>query len=142
MNKILFLLILFDGLCVSRDKNFDIDQVIKKRSELYKKQTKLITNDDTFDVKFNPVTPKYKLETREIVETFYHNRINSGGFWGQFLVAKNGEIIFEDYQGYANYQNKEKINDSTPMHVASVGKVFTGITILRLINERKITLDQ
>lgn len=142
MKKIIFPLLLIGGLSVSCDKNFDIAQVIKKRSELYKKQTKLITNDDTFDVKFNPVTPKYKLETREIVETFYHNRINRGGFWGQFLVAKNGEIIFEDYQGYANYQNKEKINDSTPMHVASVGKVITGVTILRLVNEGKLSLDQ
>ncbi|MEG1377975.1 MAG: serine hydrolase domain-containing protein, partial [Myroides sp.] len=143
MKKIIFPLLLIGGLSISCDKNFDIAQVIKKRSELYKKQEQLIkNNDDTFEVKFNPVTPKYKLETREIIETFYHNRINRGGFWGQFLVAKNGEIIFEDYQGYANYQNKEKINDSTPMHVASVGKVFTGITILRLINEGKISLDQ
>lgn len=143
MKKIIFPLLLIGGLSISCDKNFDIAQVIKKRSELYKKQDQLIkNNDDTFEVKFNPVTPKYKLETREIVETFYHNRINRGGFWGQFLVAKNGEIIFEDYQGYANYQNKEKINDSTPMHVASVGKVFTGVTILRLVNQGKISLDQ
>ncbi len=142
MKKIIIPLLLIAGLSTSCDKNFDIAQVIKKRSELYKKNTKLITNDNTFDVKFNPVTPKYKLETREIVETFYHNRINRGGFWGQFLVAKNGEIIYEDYQGYSNYQKKEKINDSTPMHVASVGKVFTGITVLRLIHQGKISLDQ
>ncbi|WCM42654.1 beta-lactamase family protein [Flavobacterium sp. CBA20B-1] len=136
------LLIVGGFFTTSCDKNFDIAQVIQKRSELYKEKNKLISNDDPYSVKFNPVTPKYKLETREIIEDFYNNRINRGGFWGQFLVAKNGQIIFEDYQGYANYQKKEKINDSTPMHVASVGKVFTGVTVLRLIQKGKLSLDQ
>jgi len=121
MKNILIPILLIATLNSSCDKNFNIAQVIKKRSELNPKTTKLIATDQGFDVKFNPVTPKYKLETREIVENFYNSKINRGGFWGQFLVAKNGEIIFEDYQGYSNYQNKEKITDSTPMHVASVG---------------------
>src|SRR5690606_16548928 len=117
-------------LLTSCDKNFDLAQVVKKRSDLYKDKTpkNTLITDKPYEVKFNPVTPKYKLETREIIETFYHNRINRGNFWGQFLVAKNGEIIYEDYQGYANYKLKEKITDSTPMHVASVGKVLTGVT--------------
>lgn len=126
----------------SCDKNFDIAQVIKKRSDLYKDKKNKLVEEKPFEVKFNPVTPKYKLETREKVENFYHDRINRGNFWGQFLVAKNGEIIYEDYQGYANYQQKEKITDSTPMHVASVGKVLTGVTVLRLVNDKKLVLDQ
>lgn len=127
---------------VSCDKNLDIAQVVRKRSELIKKENKILGTDDPYNVKFNSVTPKYKLETREIVENFYKSKINTGSFWGQFLVAKNGEIIYEDYQGYANYQDKEKITDTTPMHVASVGKVYTGITVLRLINAGKLSLDQ
>ncbi len=143
MKNILFPLLFIGSLVTSScDKNFDIAQVIKKRSELFTKNTKITPNNEPYYVKFNPITPKYKLETREIVENFYHNRINRGNFWGQFLVAKNGEIIYEDYQGYANYQKKEKINDSTPMHVASVGKVLTGVTILRLVHQGKISLDQ
>ncbi|WP_240453307.1 MULTISPECIES: serine hydrolase [unclassified Flavobacterium] len=143
MKNIYLPLILLGLVMTSCDKNFDIAQVVRKRSELLKKESIIPEADpNSFDVKFNPVSPKYKLETREIVETFYHNRINRGGFWGQFLVAKNGEIIYEDYQGYSNYQTKDKINDSTPMHVASVGKVFTGVTVLRLINNKKIALDQ
>src|SRR5690606_27296755 len=143
MKKIFLPLLLVSSLFTSCDKNFDIAQMIQKRSDVIKDKKSKLIDEEPFEVKFNPVTPKYKLETREIVENFYHNRINRGSsFWGQFLVAKNGEIIYEDYQGYANYQNKEKINDSTPMHVASVGKVFTGITVLRLVNSGKISLDQ
>lgn len=143
MKKIIIPLLLVSSIFTSCDKKFDIAQMIQKRSDLLKDKKNKLIEEDPFEVEFNPVTPKYKLETREIVENFYHNRINQGsGFWGQFLVAKNGEIIYEDYQGYANYQNKEKINDSTPMHVASVGKVFTGITVLRLVNAGKLSLDQ
>lgn len=140
--KKIFLPLLFIGItAASCDKNFDLAQVIRKKSDLLKDKNKLSV-EDPYEVKFNPVTPKYKLETREIVEEFYNNRINRGNFWGQFLVAKNGQIIFEDNKGYSNYQKKEQITDSTPMHVASVGKVYTGVTVLRLINDRKITLDQ
>ncbi len=140
--KKIFLPLLFIGItAASCDKNFDLAQVIRKKSDLLKDKNKLSV-EDPYEVKFNPVTPKYKLETREIVEEFYNNRINRGNFWGQFLVAKNGQIIFEDNKGYSNYQKKEQITDSTPMHVASVGKVYTGVTVLRLINDKKITLDQ
>ena len=140
--KKIFLPLLFIGItAASCDKNFELAQVIRKKSDLLKDKNKL-SIEDPYEVKFNPVTPKYKLETREIVEEFYNNRINRGNFWGQFLVAKNGQIIFEDNKGYSNYQKKEQITDSTPMHVASVGKVYTGVTVLRLINDKKITLDQ
>lgn len=142
MKKIYLSLLFLGFISASCDKNLDLAQMIRKRSDLLKKEPLKSKSDTDFEVKFNPVTPKYKLETREIVENFYRSRINTGGFWGQFLVAKNGEIIYEDYQGYSNYAKNVKINDSTPMHVASVGKVFTGVTILRLINEGKLTLDQ
>lgn len=142
MKKIFIPLLFFGFLTTSCDKNFDIAQVIRKKSESLKDKNKLLIKEDSYEVKFNPVTPKYKLETREIVEEFYNNKINRGNFWGQFLVAKNGQIIYEDYKGYSNYQKKEQIVDTTPMHVASVGKVYTGITVLRLVNNKKIALDQ
>lgn len=144
MKKILLPLLFIGLLSGSCNQNNEIAQVIRKRSDLIKEKeaAKPIITKNPYQVSFNSVTPKYKLETREIVEEFYNNRINRGNFWGQFLVAKNGQIIFEDYKGYANYQNKEQITLTTPMHVASVGKVYTGVTVLRLIQQKKIFLDQ
>lgn len=143
MKKLILPLLGACFLLISCDKNFDLAQVVQKRSDLFKDKTKktALLSDKPYEVKFNPVTPKYKLETREIVENFYNNRINRGSFWGQFLVAKNGEIIFEDYQGYSNYSSKEKITETTPMHVASVGKVLTAVTVLRLVNNKKLSLE-
>jgi len=99
-------------------------------------------NTESFDVKFNPVSPEYKLETAEKVEDYYKKYINTGSFSGGFLMAKNGEVIYEDYTGYSNYANKDKITWKTPMHVASVGKVITSVSILKLVDEKKIDLDE
>ncbi|MFN3968818.1 serine hydrolase domain-containing protein [Flavobacterium sp.] len=59
-----------------------------------------------------------------------------------FLVAKNGQIIYENYMGYANKRTDEKITKETPLHIASVSKVLTATAILMLIDAEKIKLDQ
>jgi CubicO group peptidase (beta-lactamase class C family) len=59
-----------------------------------------------------------------------------------FLVAKNGQIIYENYMGYANKRTDEKISKETPLHIASVSKVLTATAVLMLIDAKKIKLDQ
>ncbi|CAM3444943.1 Penicillin-binding protein [Flavobacterium longum] len=59
-----------------------------------------------------------------------------------FLVAQNGQIIYEDYNGFANKYKDEKIGAETPIHIASVSKSLTAAAILQLVNRGEITLDQ
>ena len=59
-----------------------------------------------------------------------------------FLVAKNGEIIYERYQGFANEETDMRFNAETPVHVASISKTITSIAVLRLVDQRKIQLDK
>ena len=59
-----------------------------------------------------------------------------------FLVAKNGQIIYENYMGYANKRTGEMITKNMPLHIASVSKVLTSTAILMLIDAKKIKLDQ
>lgn len=59
-----------------------------------------------------------------------------------FLVAKNGQIIYENYMGYANKRTGEMITKNMPLHIASVSKVITSTAVLMLIDAKKITLDQ
>ena len=61
---------------------------------------------------------------------------------GGFLVAKNGQIIYEKYEGMANFRDKTPITQDTPIHIASVSKVITASAILKLVNAKKIDLDQ
>jgi len=58
------------------------------------------------------------------------------------LVSKNGKIIYEKYNGYADKQEGTEITASTPLHIASVSKVITATAILELIDAGKIKLDQ
>jgi len=59
-----------------------------------------------------------------------------------FLVAKDGEIIYERYQGIGNREQDLAIKSNTPLHIASVSKVITATAILLLVNSNKIDLDQ
>ncbi|HLV45741.1 MAG TPA: serine hydrolase domain-containing protein [Flavobacterium sp.] len=96
----------------------------------------------SFEVPCTRLTPEYLIEKKAIIDTYFHTHIDKGNFSGGFLVAKNGQIIYEDYQGYSNYEEKKEINKNTPIHVASVGKTLTSTSILRLVNAGKIQLDQ
>jgi CubicO group peptidase (beta-lactamase class C family) len=59
-----------------------------------------------------------------------------------FLVAKNGQIIYENYMGFANKRTGEMITKDMPLHIASVSKVLTATAILMLVDAKKIKLDQ
>jgi CubicO group peptidase (beta-lactamase class C family) len=59
-----------------------------------------------------------------------------------FLVAKNGQVIYENYMGYANKRTGETINKNMPLHIASVSKVLTSTAVLMLIDANKLKLDQ
>ena len=74
-------------------------------------------------------------------EDYYQRKLKNTGFNGSILVAKNGQIIFEDYKGYINFKTKDSISASTPFHLASTSKTFTGMTLLRLWEQGKLSLD-
>jgi CubicO group peptidase (beta-lactamase class C family) len=59
-----------------------------------------------------------------------------------FLVAKNGQVIYENYMGCANKRTGEMITKNMPLHIASVTKVLTSTAVLMLIDAKKIKLDQ
>jgi CubicO group peptidase (beta-lactamase class C family) len=63
-------------------------------------------------------------------------------FNGSVLVAKNGQIIFEEYNGFVDPRTrKDSITPSTPFHLASVSKTFTGMAILKLWQDGKLNID-
>lgn len=69
-----------------------------------------------------------------------YEKILGKNFSGEILVSKNGQIIFEDYKGYANYTTKTPISPETSIHLASISKTFTGMAILKLWEQKKIDL--
>jgi len=51
---------------------------------------------------YNKISTGEKEQYAEAIKTKYQTILGNKNFSGQILVAKNGEIIFEDYKGYAN----------------------------------------
>lgn len=84
---------------------------------------------------------KFIRKKKSAINTFYEKYMNPKQFSGQFLVAKNGYVIYYRSNGFSNYKTKEKITASTPLHVASLSKVATSLAVLRLVSQKKILLD-
>jgi len=62
-------------------------------------------NVSEYAVNFAPLTTIYKNRMGNEVEAFYEKKFNSKDYSGSFLVAKNGEILYENYSGFA-YKEK------------------------------------
>lgn len=75
------------------------------------------------------------------IAPLYQSLLLKRGFSGGILLAKNGEIVFEDYHGLINQKTKEPITASSTFHIASVSKTFTAAVILKLMEEGKLNLD-
>jgi len=74
------------------------------------------------------------------VKAKYETLLGNKGFSGEILIAKNGEVIFEDYKGYSNFSDKTAIVPQTPIHLASISKTFTGMAALKLWEDEKLDL--
>lgn len=98
--------------------------------------------------KMVPMGPEEKLSAAYVnsvkgrINHFYNKNWPNNSMNGSFLVAKNGQIIFEKYNGYANKNEGTKISNDTPVHIASVTKVLTATAVLKLVELEKINLDQ
>lgn len=84
----------------------------------------------------------YTTTKKRQIEGFFENNFGRGFENVSFLVAKNGQIIYEKYDGYADKENNILNSPETPLHIASVTKVLTAAAILKLIDAKKISLDQ
>lgn len=88
------------------------------------------------------LTAEYIDLKKASIDSFYKKNWSNNSANGSFLVAKNGQIIYEKYEGHSNFRDKTLITKSTPLHIASVSKVITATAILKLINAKRIYLDQ
>jgi CubicO group peptidase (beta-lactamase class C family) len=94
------------------------------------------------EVKYAKLSPDYIQSKRISIEKFCDKYWRNQDSNLSFLVAKNGQIIYERYQGLANRNKEIKITADTPLHIASVSKVLTATAVLLLIDRKKIDLDQ
>lgn len=78
---------------------------------------------------------------RDTLTTYFDSMLLERGFNGSILVAKKGNILYEKYAGKRDLREPVPVTDSTSFHLASTSKTFTGIAILRLVQEKKLSLN-
>lgn len=89
---------------------------------------------------YNKISAQEKEQYADAIKLKYQSILGNKNFSGQILVAKNGEILFEDYKGFADYKTKNQLVPETPIHLASVSKTFTGMAALQLWEQDKLDL--
>jgi CubicO group peptidase (beta-lactamase class C family) len=103
-----------------------------------KKQTETTVNISTV---VNTLSKAEADRCRRIAEDFYDSSLKRTGFNGAMLVAKKGQIVFEQYNGFAHLKGKDSITANTPFHIASTTKTFTAMAVLKLAEEGKLNIN-
>ncbi len=75
------------------------------------------------------------------LDEFLRASADSGHFAGSVLVARRGRIVFEGAYGPADVSTGRRNQADTPFRLASVTKIFTGVAILQLAEQGRLSLD-
>jgi CubicO group peptidase (beta-lactamase class C family) len=70
------------------------------------------------------------------------NAYAANGYHGVVRVAKGDQLIYEKAFGLANFEKKIPQTPSTLFKTESVGKMFTAVSIMQLVEQGKLRLDQ
>lgn len=79
---------------------------------------------------------KYRFIDQFYNDFWLHNNLSGG-----FIVAQHGQILYEGYSGYSDFENQIPMTAETPLHIASITKVLTGLAILKLAEYDKLDLN-
>lgn len=73
------------------------------------------------------------------IEDIMDQSLNEGKIPGCAVgIIKDGQVVYCNSFGYADIENKEKVTNETMFEIGSCSKAFTGIAVLKLIDEGKI----
>ena len=75
------------------------------------------------------------------LDAFLRPFVQANQFSGVVLAAENGKIVYEKPFGYANADHKIPNEKNTRIGIASVTKLMTGVIRSRLVERKKISMD-
>jgi hypothetical protein len=98
-----FQLLLCSILLLSCEKNKGLLSFNEDTLSIYAEKMQPNSND------FKPLSKEYLDEKRKEVSYFFNKNWKSKNNTISFLVAKDGQIIYENYHGFANFREKTPI---------------------------------
>ncbi len=81
--------------------------------------------------------PEYVQE----IDTFIREAHEEGIFSGNILVAKNDTIVYQESFGYTNASEKTKLSSASIFNIGSIAKEFNAVSIMILVEQGKLSLD-
>lgn len=82
-----------------------------------------------------------RVQRKNQLQSFFEKSWIPAQVSGGMLVAQNGEILFENYLGYADFEKRTPLTAQTPIHIASISKVMTAAVVLKLVENKYLSLD-
>ena len=86
---------------------------------------------------FLPVFAGAQNDHAELLKQYMTGQNKYFRFSGNILVAEKGKPIYQQALGYADYNSKRMLNDSSVFELASVSKQFTAMGIM-ILKEREL----
>ena len=79
---------------------------------------------------------------KQKLSAYFDSTLLRGNFNGAILVAKGGHLLYESYIGYTDPIKKlDTITPHTAFHLASTSKPFTGVAVMKLVEQGRIGLE-
>lgn len=81
--------------------------------------------------------------TKTSIDSFIENKMIETGIVGigaSIIIDK--KVVWTNGYGYADKENKIPFTPSTIMNIASISKTFTGVCIMKAVEEGKVSLDE
>lgn len=88
-----------------------------------------------------PVVTAAQKNESQVLKEFMQGQHDYFRFNGNVLVAKNGKIIYQQALGYADYNSKRMLNDSSVFELASLSKQFTAMGVMILKEKKQLNYD-
>lgn len=79
--------------------------------------------------------------SRKSIEALVHRYADLDLFSGTVLVADHGKVVYANAYGEANKDHRIPNGMNTSYNIGSIGKAFTGVAIMQLVEAGKLGLD-
>ncbi len=84
-----------------------------------------------------------KSENANSIDEYLRAKMEETAIPGMAIsVIKNNEVILLKGYGYADIDDQTKIDIHTPFNIASISKPILGISLLQLVDQGKLNLDE
>jgi len=88
--------------------------------------------------KKNTISSQSPEELNRQIDSLVKHKNIAGNFSGCVLVKKDKRIIYENCEGYREFDKKNSLNDSAIFELASCSKAFTAMAIMILCEQNKL----